>query len=150
MIIHHSFQILRNCSQLKCLKVQFLDFVNELEFADLFFQPADNIVDLELTWMLDPFIEGALTIFKRWRYLHRLILLVERLDFDDHAEWPALNAICDFILDVKSLRYLHIDDIGFDEMEKIILEKIVNDRVKPHRPDFVFEMFPSKACSSGD
>ena len=132
--------------------MQFLNFVNEFEFADLFIQPADNILDLELTWMFDPFIEGALTIFKTWRYLRRLTLLVERLDIEDffQAEWPPLNVIIDFILDMKSLKYLHIDDIGFDEMEKIILEKIVIDRVKPHRPDFVFEMFPSKVLSSDD
>jgi hypothetical protein len=150
VIIHYSFQILQNCSQLKCLKVEFVDFVNAIEFADPFNQPADNIVDLKLTLMSIPSIEGALNIFKRWRYLRRLTLLVERLD-NDQVALPPLHAICEFILDLKYLSYLHIFDIGFDEKENIPnLKKNVNDWAKARRPDFVFEIFPTKARSSDD
>ena len=97
-----------------------------------------------------PSMECALNIFKRWRYLRQVTLLVERWGRVQVA-LPPLNVIREFILNLKYLNYLHIFDLDFGEWEKIPnLEKIVNDWVKVHRPDFVFEILPTKANSSDD
>jgi hypothetical protein len=105
--------------------------------VDVFAQPAENILDIEVHWMGDPSIGEVLTVFKTWRHLRRLSIISYQFDID--VEFPSLDAICDFILNIKCLIFLRIDD-DVGDPERMDLKSKVIEWVKDHRPNFIFEM----------
>jgi hypothetical protein len=110
------------------------------EDVDVFIKPAENILELEIEWSVEPLIEKVLPVFKRWKNLRRLTLLSVYYDWSEHAEWPPLKMVRDFIMNMKHLTYLGIGLICFGDEDEQTFVKKVNDIVKPRRPDFIFEM----------
>jgi len=105
--------------------------------VDVFAQPAENILDIEVHWMGDPSIGEVLTVFKTWRHLRRLSIISYQFDID--VEFPSLDVICDFILNMKCLNFLRIDDDVGDPKRMDLKSKVI-EWVKDHRPNFIFEM----------
>jgi hypothetical protein len=114
--------------------------IGEEETVDVFIQPAENILELEIEWNIEPLIEDVLPVFKRWKHLQRLTLLSVHYNHSAHAEWPPVKMVCDFALSMKHLTYLGIEFISFGAADVRSFEKKVNNVVKAHRPDFIFEM----------
>jgi hypothetical protein len=102
--------------------------------VDVFTQPAENILDIELRWMGEPSITEVLAVFKTWRHLRRLSLRMFQLHME---EFPSLNVICDFILNMKYLNFLRIKD-NLEDEERAILKREVLEWLKDHRPNLIF------------
>jgi hypothetical protein len=121
--------------------------MDEEGLVDVLMEPADNILDLKLTCRPQPYgnvmmgmngsIGEILPVFKKWQHLRRLGLFGE--GWVD-AACPVLNLVCHFILDMKSLTYLYISDVGFKSNEIITLKREVDDWVKLRRPGFSFKI----------
>ena len=114
--------------------------MDEKGLIDVLMEPADNILDLKLTFRFQPYGNGImgmngsigeiLPIFKNWHHLRWLTLLGERwVD----AACPAKNLVCDFIWDMTSLIYC-ISDCLY--RRKKILQREVYDWVQQHRHGF--------------
>jgi hypothetical protein len=104
----------------------------------IFMEPAENILEIKIECELEATLEEILPVFKKWRHLRRLTLLSDFWIYP-HEEQPPLKMVCDFALSMKHLTYLGID-ICFGAEENPIFKGKVNDVVRAHRPDFIFEM----------
>jgi hypothetical protein len=124
--------------------------IDEERLIDVLMEPADNILDLKLTWLPQPYGHGwlmgmkvsigdILPVFKRWQHLRRLALVRQRQSYFDFKQCPSLNQVCDFILDMKCLTCLYMYD-DLKDKEMIALKVEVDDWVKLHRPGFIFQI----------
>jgi hypothetical protein len=101
-------------------------------------EPAENTTDITLGWETDLSIEDhVLPIVKRWRHLKRLTFM-ESVQINVSVR--SLKVICDFIMGMKHLSYLHIaPDYDYDGKLKVLRDK-VNEFILPRRPNFKFDI----------
>jgi hypothetical protein len=110
--------------------------VAEVEDFASVLQSTENLLEVELNWSFQPSIVEVLPIFKSWRHLRRLKLIVDREG--NEYKPTTLNVIYDCILHMKNLTYLRIWDPSHCQTTKV-LEKQINELVKPRRPGFHFK-----------
>ena len=104
--------------------------------ADL--EDNENIKDVHLHWVEGPSANEVLQMLKKCTHLRRLTL-----KSGTRPPFPSSEELCDFIMDLKHLTFLHIinQDIyscghcksEVDEVKAFIL---------PRRPNFVFDISP--------
>ena len=79
----------------------FLSDLNARDFSN--FEPSENIREIVLFLTEDTSVEQILPALKKWRQLPHLTLYSWK-----KPPTPRLDALCDFIMGMKHLTYLHI------------------------------------------
>jgi hypothetical protein len=102
-------------------------------------EPAD-MTEFHLEWIVGPFIEDVLPMFKRWRQLRRLTVcrgLCEIKIYGARRETSVLpfEILSDFVMGMKHLSHLRIvtDCESYDQLE--ILRDKVKKLILPLRPN---------------
>jgi hypothetical protein len=93
-----------------------------------------NLKEAHLRWLEDISVKEALPILKRCTTLHRLTLKKWR-----DPSLPSSEELCDFIMELKHLTFLHII---YDEISNCGHFESLVDQIKalvlPRRPNFKF------------
>ena len=114
----------------------------------------ENITEVHLRWLVGPSVKKVLQMLKRCTNLRRLSLETETFFPQiDLSLFPPLEELCDFIMELKHLTFLHfiyhyVHNCGHFKSEV----DGVKDFVLPLRPNFKFyisccEMFDESRAS---
>jgi hypothetical protein len=113
-----------------------LSDLNARDFAD--FEPSENIRKIDLTLDEGSTIEQTLSVLKKWRKLSHLTLVSW---FEPSV--PRFDVLCDFIMGMKHLTYLHLTpNLGGQNCGQLkSLREKVTEFALANRPNFKFETY---------
>jgi hypothetical protein len=125
-----SSQIIRNCRQVEILRISATITLRDL--ADL--EHFENLKEAHLRWLEVSSVKEALSMLEKCTNLRRITLESETM-----LSLPTAGELCDFIMEMKHLTFLHIIYCG---THKCYHSKSLVDEVKAfvllRRPKFEF------------